>query len=513
LPAGRRDASFRTGAVVRHVCALAAVVALVAVTGCSGARHKPMRTLRLASADLAGIEHDPAVAFFADRVAKLSNRRLRIAVDERWAPGHEKQLLLDVAHGRVDLGWAHTSSFEQLGVRSFDALHAPMLVDDDALERAVLRSSLAPQMLAGTGSVGLRGLALLSGPLSRLVGIGQAMRRPEDLRHLSFGVHGVITVRSRIRQTTAGLASRALHAFRVPMYHDFVDALYADPGGGAAAFEDDLDTIFFDRYGAGCRSEAPDCAEVDPWITANVVLWPRAAVLVANPERLQALPANERAWIEKAASQAANYSTTLGNRDEQRLVLELCAAGVRFATASRRDLAALRRALRKVYAQLEQSSRTRSAIRRIQRLRRTTAGDAALALPSGCGRPRRPSLRARGVRSPVPDGVYRARITDGDLRRAGAHRADNRAGTATLTLRGGRWSLVFSEPGRTFQSGTYAGTSLRTTWAYDGGRRNESYVSVVIGRDGGLRFHVVRALDLPFARATYASHVFERIGG
>jgi hypothetical protein len=116
------------------------------------------------------------------------------------------------------------------------------------------------------------------------------------------------------------------------------------------------------------------------------------------------------------------------------------------------------------------------------------------------------------VRSPIPDGVYRARITDSDLRKAGAHRAGNRAGTATLTLRGGRWRLLFSEPGRAVQTGTYAGTPLRTTWAYDGSVRNESYVSVVVGRDGGLRFHVVRALDLPFAHATYASHVFERIG-
>jgi TRAP-type C4-dicarboxylate transport system substrate-binding protein len=512
LPAGRRDASVRAGKVVRHVCALAAALALVAVTGCSGSRHEPMRTLRLASADLAGVEHDPAIAFFVHRVATLSRGRLRIAVDERWAPGHEKQLLLDVARGHADLGWSHTSSFEEVGVRSFDALHAPMLVDGYAIERAVLSSSLATQMLAGTRSVGLRGLALLSGPLSRLVGVGQALRNPEDLRHLSFGVHGVITGKRHIPQTTAWLATRALSAFRVPLFHDFVDALYADPGGGASAFEDDLDTLFFDRDGGGCRADSPACRRLDPWVTANVVLWPRAAVLVANPRRLQALPADERAWIEQAASQAADYATTLGHRDEQRLVPELCAAGVRFATASRRDLTALRRVLRTVYARLERSRRTRSAIRRIERLRRTTAVDAALAVPPGCRRPGRPLRRARGVRSPIPDGVYRARITDGDLRRADAHRAGNRAGTVTLTLRDGRWRLLFSEPGRTLQSGTYAGTALRTTWAYDGRRRNESYVSVVVGPDGGLRFHVVRALDLPFARATYASHDFERIG-
>ena len=259
-------------------------------------------------------------------------------------------------------------------------------------------------MLTGTRSVGLRGLALLSGPLSRIVGVGQAMRKPGDLDHLGFGVHGYITGKLRFRQTTAALAAYALHAFRVPMFHDFVDALYADPGGGAAAFEDDLDAVFFDRYGGGCRSEGPDCAALDPWVTANVVLWPRTAVLVANPRRLQALPANERAWIEKAASQAAGYSTTLGHREEQQLVAELCAAGVRFATTSQRDVAALRRALRKVYARLERSPRTRSAIRRIERLRRTTAADGALALPPGCRRPGQSVSAARaayGPRSPM----------------------------------------------------------------------------------------------------------------
>lgn len=508
MPFGRRHASVRTGAVVRHACAWAVALTLVAVTGCSGSRGGPTRTLRLASADSAGIEHDPAVAFFVDRVAALSKGRLRIAADERWAPGHEKQLLLDVARGHADLGWSHANSFEELGVRSFDALDAPMLVDSYAIERAVLRSSLAAQMLAGTRSVGLRGLALLSGPLSRLVGVGQAMRRPEDLRRLSFGVHGVITGKLRIRQTTTGLAALALRAYRVPMYHDFVEGLYADSAGGAAAFEDDLDTLFFDRYGAGCRSA---CGTLDPWVTTNAVLWPRAAVLVANPGSLEALPGDERAWIARAASEAADYSTLLGRRDEQRLVLELCAAGVRFARASHRDLAALRRALRAVSTQLARSPRTRSAIRRIERLRRTTTGDAALAVPVGCGHQGGRS-GARGVRSALPDGVYRTRITDDDLRRAGAHRADNRAGTATLTLRGGRWRLVLSEPGRTVRGGTYAGTPLRTVWAYDGPSRDESYVSVVVDRDGALRFHVVRARDLPYARATYASHRFERIG-
>jgi TRAP-type C4-dicarboxylate transport system substrate-binding protein len=387
---------------VRHLCALAAALALVALTGCSDTRDRSPRVIRLASAAPAGIKHDPAVAFFADRVARLSHGRLRVAVDERWAPGHEAQLLRDVARGAATLGWAHTSSLEQIGVRSFAALHAPMLVDGYDVEHAVMRGPLARQMLAGTRSVGLRGLALLSGPLSRLVGVGQAMRAPGDLRRLSFGVHGVVTGRSRIPQTTAVLATRALRAFREPMYHDFVDSFYTVPGRGSAAFEDDLDTLFFDRSGTRCSSRGSDCAALDPWVTTNVALWPRATVLVATPSRLHALAPNERAWIEKAASQAADYATTFGLRDEQLLVPELCAAGVRFARASRRDVAALRRALRTVDAQLDHRRRARRSTGSSGCEARQPATPRSRSRPGAIARGDRLAMRAAcGPRSPT----------------------------------------------------------------------------------------------------------------
>jgi TRAP-type C4-dicarboxylate transport system substrate-binding protein len=487
-------------------------LALVMGTGCSHAGGQPARVLTLGSADPAGIEHAPAVQFFVDRVAKLSGGRLRIVVDQRWAPDRETALLRGVGRGATDLAWAHTRSLEPVGVRNFVALDAPMLVDSYGLEHAVLRSSLASSMLAATRSVGLRGLAVLAGPLSRLVGVGEPLRRAADLRGVAFGVHDLVEVHGKL-MSSAGFAPRALRGFGVVLSPANVDALYANPRGGSAAFEDDLDSLFFDRHAGACPPNEDRCAAYDPWVTANVVLWARPAVLVANPGRFAALPPRERAWIEEAASQAAAYSLTLGHGAEQQLVPELCAAGVRIATASRADVASIRRPLARVYAQLERSPGTRAAIRRIRRLRANTRADEPLAAPAACGGSGSATRSARGVRSSLPDGVYRARITERDLRAAEARGAGVRAGLATLTLRGGRWRLVFTEPGRTVQTGTYAGTPLRTTWAYDGDTRNESFFSVVVGRGGDLRFHVVTAFDLSSAQATYASHVFERIDG
>jgi TRAP-type C4-dicarboxylate transport system substrate-binding protein len=476
--------------------------------GCSHAGSRPERVLRLASADPAGVEHAPAVAFFVDRVAKLSGGRLRIVVDERWAPGHETTLLRDVARGTTDLGWAHTRNFEPMGVRSFVPFDAPMLIDGYRVERAVLSSPLAARMLAGTRSAGLRGLALLSGPLSRLVGVGGPLRGLADLRHLGIGLHDLVYANGKHLHSAALYTTSALHAFPGPMYPGILQENYLGTRGARFAFEDDLDSVFFDRYAGDCR---PDCTASDPSVSANVVLWPRPAVLVANPRTFAALGVRERSWIESAASQAARYSETIGHDAEQRLVRELCAAGVRFSAMTPASVMSMRRALRKAYARLERSPPTRRAIRWIRSLRRAVPADPALLVPAACRRPAPPVTRARGGPSSVPDGVYRARITTADLRAARATAAGDRPGTATLTLRNGRWRLELREPGRTVRRGTYAGPALWTTWTYDGAQPSTSYVSIVVGRDASLRFHVVTAYDMSSARATFASHPFERI--
>ena len=123
-----------------------------------------------------------------------------------------------------------------------------------------------------------------------------------------------------------------------------------------------------------------------------------------------------------------------------------------------------------------------------------------------CNPPLRSPERSRGVRSPLPDGVYRLRVTASDLRRTEAESTDQ-PGTITLTLRHGRWRIVITEPGRYTEEGTYAGTPLRTAWD------ENSFVSIVVDRGGGLTFHVARAGELPGARARYASHRWRRIAG
>jgi len=486
-------------------------LAVLSLTGCGAASKPAGLVLVMESPDPAGIEHDPAVAYFVNRVAQLSGGRLHIEVDNvRPLDGSvdETAVLRAVARGSADLGWAHTRSFGSLNVHAFDALDAPMLIENYRTQSAVIRSSLAASMLAGVNRAGLRGLALLAGPLNRLTGTRTPLRGAGDIRGRAFALR---------RSSFADMAVRALGDRPVELSYASVDVgLYTNVIGGQPAppafLEEDLDSSFFDRYGGRCQTQIAGCATSRPWVMANVVLGASPEVIVANPGRLRRMSARQRSWLVRAAADAARYSTQVADRDS-RLVPELCAAGVRFATASPTAVASLRRAWRPLYARIEHGP-AGLAIRQIVALRGQASAPSSLRIPSDCHRQPRQAYTAHGVRSGVPDGVYRIQVTAADIAAAGAQNLGVNPGVETLTLRNGHWLLSITEPGDSTEQGTYAGTPLRTAWFTDRpGFDQESFYSIDVSANG-LRFHIVQSWDtFLIDQATFGLHPWRRIGG
>ena len=486
-------------------------LAVLSLTGCGAASKPAGLVLAMESPDPAGIDHDPAVAYFVNRVAQVSGGRLRIKVDNsRPLDGSvdETAVLRAVARGSADLGWAHTRSFEFVNVHAFDALDAPMLINSYRTESAVIDSGLATSMLAGVNRAGLTGLALLAGPLNRLIGTRTPLRGAGDIRGRVFALR---------RSPAADMAIRALGGDPLELSYGSVDAgLYTkiiDNQLAPPAFlEDDLDSIFFDRHGSCVWIQNPGCATSRPWVMANVVLGAKPEVIVANPGRLRRLSARQRSWLVRAAADAARYSTQVADQDAH-LVPELCAAGVHFATASPTEVASLRRAWRPLYARLEHGP-AGPAIQRIVTLRGGASAPPSLRMPSDCHRQPRQAYTAHGVRSGVPNGVYRIQVSAADIAAAGAQNLGVNPGVKTLTLRNGRWLLSITEPGGSGAQGTYAGTPLRTAWFTDRpGFDEESFYSIEVSPTG-LRFHIVQSWDT-FLReqATFGLHPWRRIGG
>src|SRR5262245_2985816 len=112
----------------------------------------------------------PAVQDFVDRVDQLSGGQVRVRIVQGWGdlqPDAEEQIVRDVAAGKADLGWVGTRIFDTLGVSSFQALTAPMLIDSYPLEQAVIQSSIPADMLRGLDALDVTGLAVLADGLRK----------------------------------------------------------------------------------------------------------------------------------------------------------------------------------------------------------------------------------------------------------------------------------------------------------------------------------------------------------
>jgi TRAP-type C4-dicarboxylate transport system substrate-binding protein len=390
------------GRLAALVLAAAAVLATVACSGGgagedkAGGSGKPV-VLRLANTS-GQLNFQPAVADFVQRVEQLSGGDVRIKVVDHWGEfvsDAEQQVVRDVATNDVDLGWVGTRVFDTLGIRSFEALTAPMLINSYALENAVIESGITEQMMEGLDGLGVVGLDILPDGLRKPVGVKRPIVGPSDWRGITFG-----TLRSKGQAE----AIRALGATPAQVFGTVRKERIER--GTVQGFEMSL-----------WNYQANVMPPLAPYVTANVNLWPQMDVLLANPARLARLSGKQRGWLEEAARDAATRSAALADKDAE-VLGDACATGARFADASEADRAALVAAFAPVYANLEEDPQTKAFIERIRALKASTPPGPRLAIPVGCtGKAPKQPTRDTGPPADL-NGTYRYVITLGEARQA-----------------------------------------------------------------------------------------------
>jgi TRAP-type C4-dicarboxylate transport system substrate-binding protein len=385
----------------------------------AGGSGEPV-VLRLANTG-GSIDQTPAIEYFVNHVEELSGGNVRIEVVDRWAEfasDAEQQVVRDVATEAVDLGWVGTRIFDTLGVRNFQALTAPMLIDSYALEHAVIESGITAEMMDGLDGLDVVGLGVLADGLRRPIGVSGPILGPADWRGIPFG-----TLRSRGQV-------EAIRALGAQPEEIFGSAREEALGKG---------TLQGYEHSLWLFGGNPKWPRLAPYVTTNVRLWPQMDVLLANPARLEALTAEQRGWLEDAAGDAAARSAALADKDARALNVA-CETGARFAKASAADLAALEAAFAPVYASLRRHPETKAFIDRIQALKQSTPPEPGLAIPPNCtGTAPEQAGGGTGTAPAHLNGTYRYELTREAAQKAGDPELSTYPHTNTYILKDGHF--------------------------------------------------------------------------
>jgi len=454
-----------------------AVIAAVVAGGCSGGgaagdkaggAGEPV-VLRMANA-YGDLDVVPAVQDFVSRVKERSGGNLRIQVASPWgdyADDAEQQVVRAVAAGKADLGWAGARVFDTMGVSSFQALQAPMLIDSYALEEAVAASDMSGQMLQGLTKVGVRGLGVLGDGLRKPIAVKHPLLGVGDWRGITFGT---------LKSAGQAQAIRSLGATPMEVFRRARNEALKD--GRLQGLE--MDLLVYERSAL---------AQPAPYVTANLTLWPQMDVLFANPGRLARLTGRQRGWLQQAAQDATGRSAALADRDAQSLKVA-CQSGTRFANASQADLAALRKAFAPVYASLEQDSQTKAFIQRIRALKQSTPAEAPLAIPAGCTGKALEQLAGNTGTAPADlNGTYRYLLTKEDARKAGDPELDAFPQVTTVKLQDGQ-----VDGGCFGRGATYSVTGDRITFNSPESGYSTTFTFAVDGK-GNLHLTPVPPMD------------------
>ena len=314
-------------------------------------------TLTLGVADPRGRPDTPVVEHFAELVDEASDGAISIEIEwEAGGDASEQGVVERVQAGELDLGWTATRVWDTFDVPSFQALQAPFLITDHELLRDVLSDPIASDMLAGLEGAGFVGLGLYPDQLRRPLGYAAPLRSLDDFDGAAIRL----------------LPSEATDAL--------VRALGGEPVYGLGG--SDLDAAIASGEVDGTETSFGLALEVAPpgsFLTGNVVWFPRVNALFASDATASSLSDAQREILEEAASETFAFASELVPTSDT--IDAFCSGGGQLVAAEPRDLEALARAARPVYAAMERDPATASFIERIRELK--VSSEPAV-LPTSC---------------------------------------------------------------------------------------------------------------------------------
>jgi TRAP-type C4-dicarboxylate transport system substrate-binding protein len=295
----------------------------------------------------------------------MSRGKVGVSLTAAYGGGDDLALLTDIRSGAIDGGSVSAPVWQDVGVQSFEALQMPFLITNYAVERRVITSPLAAEMLEGTQALGLTGLAIHEGGLRKPAAVDGCLVEPSDF----VGV--------QMRSVQSDLLAESITALgAIPTVMPLGKVASAVEDGRLNAIEANVGLVYTQKF-----------YEVLTCMSGNVNLWPFPAVLVVGDAAWNAIPAADRAVITRAATSLASDSLDILTDPASTLMADLCKAGdgfFYFGTATSPQLAAMREAVQPVYDRYAKVDPTGGFVTRIEAIKARTVPPAPTPYPPGC---------------------------------------------------------------------------------------------------------------------------------
>ena len=283
----------------------------------------------------------PQIKAWANEVDQLSNGTLKITFvkDARAGqPEFEAGTIADVSAGKVDMAWVGARAFDQAGVTSFQALLAPLVIDNLELQGKVFDAGIPQEMLSELDELDLVGIGALPGPMRKVLGIRKPFTKPGDFAATVVGIQDSV------------VADQTFHALGATAKPVPPEAKL----DGLDAYEQQLASIHGNQY-----------ADDAKFVTGNLNMWPRPLVIIANHASYDRLTEDQRDIMAAAAKDAVAVAMEAERAADANAATALCKAGLTFAQSSDADLQAFQKALAPVYAAIRKDTANAAWLDRI----------------------------------------------------------------------------------------------------------------------------------------------------
>jgi TRAP-type C4-dicarboxylate transport system substrate-binding protein len=367
---------------------------------------------------------------WANEVQRRSGNTLRIDFSDRWRdgdPGYESGAIRDVQDGTVDGAAVGARVLDRLGVTSFQAMLAPLLIDSYELQARVFADGIPQEMLKGVDSLGVVGLGVIPVGMRRVLGVDTSFTNVDAFRKKKIATQDSAVVEASYK------------------------ALGASPEATAGG-------VSLDGFD-GIEAVVPTMASVHyeqkaHYLAANVNLWPRPWVFLIDKKVYEALTAEQRSALTEAAGPIASQQLQQAAPADDEAMKVLCAADVKISTASESELRALEAAVAPVRRAIAaQSPESKAWLQKIQDLKLQIAAPPTTA---SCGGQ---ATRPANAKAELPEGTYTRYLTQKEF---GSCPGQVEAGPPA-----GVWKLAFNK-GLLTKSGPDGETQTFTYNAFRG---------------------------------------------